>query len=126
VKSASDNWLMPGVTAVALGVVLTTLYFLPPDQAGIYPICVFHRFTGWQCPGCGGLRATHQLLHGNMVEAFRLNALFVVLLVCAPLFVAAYLAPDETVRHRLKPLRHRLWKWLLLGAAVFFGVTRNL
>jgi len=28
---------------------------------------------GAQCPGCGSLRAAHQLLHGNLQQAWALN-----------------------------------------------------
>ena len=29
------------------------------------------------CPGCGSQRGIHQLLHGNFIEVFRLNALLI-------------------------------------------------
>ncbi len=32
------------------------------------------------CPGCGATRALSALLHGHLLDAFRLNALFVLLL----------------------------------------------
>ena len=37
--------------------------------------CLFKALTGWDCWGCGGQRAFHQLLHGNYQTAFHLNAL---------------------------------------------------
>ena len=33
--------------------------------------------TGWDCPGCGGLRAVNDLAHGRVDQAFHSNALFV-------------------------------------------------
>ena len=36
--------------------------------------------TGWQCAGCGMLRATHALAHGEWLEALRYNVLWVVAL----------------------------------------------
>src|SRR5512140_1540078 len=62
-------------TAAAL-----VLFSLDPATVGIYPVCYFHRLTGLQCPGCGGLRAAHQLLHGHVVAALRLNAFLVLCL----------------------------------------------
>jgi len=59
---------------------LVLLFCYPPDQYSFYPRCLFHSLTGLQCPGCGGLRATHYLLHGDVASAFRLNQLFVLLL----------------------------------------------
>lgn len=51
--------------------------------------CLFHKLTGWNCWGCGGQRAFHQLLHGNFANAANLNALIfpVLLLGCYVLLV---------------------------------------
>jgi hypothetical protein len=38
------------------------------------------------CPGCGSLRAAHQLLHGNLKEAWALNK---PILIALPLAFAA-------------------------------------
>lgn len=34
------------------------------------PPCLFHRWTGLYCPGCGGTRAVFALLHGNIYASF--------------------------------------------------------
>ncbi|TPG32299.1 DUF2752 domain-containing protein [Mycolicibacterium hodleri] len=34
-----------------------------------FPACPFRLLTGWNCPGCGGLRMTHDLLHGDITAA---------------------------------------------------------
>src|SRR2546421_11472933 len=46
------------------------LFWFEPTQHAFYPICAFHRTTGLLCPGCGSLRALHQLLHGQVAAAF--------------------------------------------------------
>ena len=38
---------------------------------GHYPTCPFLAITGWYCPGCGSLRAVHDLLHGDLAGAVR-------------------------------------------------------
>lgn len=41
-----------------------------PHRPGfIFPGCPFRALTGWDCPGCGGLRMTHDLLHGDLAAA---------------------------------------------------------
>src|SRR6478735_11011117 len=35
----------------------------------IFPPCPFHALTGLYCPGCGGLRMTHDLLNGDLAAA---------------------------------------------------------
>src|SRR5580693_9291812 len=51
------------LAAVAVGAVLLELF--DPATSGIFPPCPFRYLTGWYCPGCGSLRAIHQLLHGT-------------------------------------------------------------
>ena len=50
-----------------------TLFFLDPSKHTFFPKCAFHMATGYSCPGCGSSRALYQLIHGNVLEALRLN-----------------------------------------------------
>jgi hypothetical protein len=107
----------------ALGVVL---FFFAPDQYSFYPRCLFHSLTGWQCPGCGGLRATNRLLHGDLAGAFRFNPLLVSLLpVLLVLAVGAGLK-NLTGRDWLRRFRHPLWLWFFLALVALFSIGRNL
>src|SRR3954447_20165 len=63
------------IPAVFIG--LAVLYWFNPAQFGFYPRCALYETTGLLCPGCGSLRAIHQLLHGHLAAAFQLNALLV-------------------------------------------------
>src|SRR5690348_15182815 len=65
-------WAVPGVFGAAI-----FLFWFDPSQSALYPLCYFHRLTGLWCPGCGSLRALHQLLHGNLSAALHYNALLV-------------------------------------------------
>src|SRR6266478_6212704 len=65
-----------GVSALLIASA-AVLYFFNPAQFGFYPICFFYKTTGLLCPGCGTLRALHQLLHGHFEAAFRFNPLMV-------------------------------------------------
>ncbi len=115
--------LVLGVLAVvAAGAVL---FWFNPAQYRLYPFCLFHELTGLNCPGCGGTRALHYLLHGNLVAAFHANALLVISL---PLF--AWLGVRFAVRavrglsapRKISPA----WFWFFLALAVVFTVLRNL
>ena len=68
------------VTAIGLGS-LASVAFLPH---GFWPKCPIYALTGIYCPGCGGLRATWELLHGNLSAALNQNPLIFAI----PLFVA--------------------------------------
>jgi hypothetical protein len=56
------------------------LYAVDPSQPGHYPGCPTKLLTGLDCPFCGSLRATHELLHGNVAGAMDYNALAVMLI----------------------------------------------
>lgn len=51
------------------------LYLFNPASTFIYPTCPFFWVTGCYCPGCGSLRALHQLMRGHLLTAFGLNPL---------------------------------------------------
>lgn len=73
---------MPKRRYIAVIVIVSLLgiciyYAFDPAQH-LFPRCPFALLTGFRCPGCGTQRAIHQLLHLNIGEAFRYNALFVV------------------------------------------------
>jgi hypothetical protein len=101
------------------------LFFFNPVQHRFYPICYFHAITGLNCPGCGALRAMHQLLHGHVLEAARLN-LF--LFLCLP-YVGW-----RTIRFVVGRLRglpatfaiRSVWLWTFLCVAIVFTILRNL
>ena len=57
-------------------VLLGLLWWFDPAKMGL-PLCSFHVLTGWDCPGCGATRATHELLHGRLAAAWHYNALWV-------------------------------------------------
>ena len=58
-----------GTGAVLAGAV-TYIGVADPHRPGfLYPTCPFKWLTGWECPGCGGLRMTHDLLHGDLAAA---------------------------------------------------------
>jgi len=72
-----------GGTPAALllaALVALVVFFFDPATAGFYPPCLFKTVLGRECPGCGSLRAAHQLLHGNVGAAWALNRTVVVAL----------------------------------------------
>jgi hypothetical protein len=125
--AAHSSWRIGAVAlaALAAAMAVAVLFVFDPATAGIYPVCALHAMTGLQCPGCGGLRAMHQFLHGNIGAAWRLNP-FAVALLPAALWVG--------LREIARVSAGRPWRgvairpffgWLLAGALVFFGILRN-
>ena len=116
--------------AVAIGVTLVVaigaglLYAFNPAEHALYPQCMMYRTTGLLCPGCGGLRATHQLLHGHLAEAFRLNPMFVLLLPLAAWFGLDW-AWRAAGRRSIWPFRHVGWIIMLAIFLLGFSIARN-
>jgi hypothetical protein len=50
----------------------------PHDPHSFFPVCPFRLLTGWNCPGCGGLRMIHDVLHGHLATAAADNVLLLV------------------------------------------------
>jgi hypothetical protein len=48
-----------------------------PHQSGSWGYCPFKLLTGFDCPGCGGLRAVNDLTHGHLSAAAGSNLMFV-------------------------------------------------
>jgi len=124
-RLAIKKYLFAGVAASGLagGIVLR---LFDPATSGIFPPCPFHYLTGLYCPGCGSLRAIHQLLHGNLEAAWAMNPLTVLLLP----FVGSALAAEAIVQIRGRRLTRWIlpafWIQVLCGIIVVFGVVRNL
>jgi len=124
--------------AVGAGVALASLYLglVDPNVPGHYPLCPTKALTGLDCPGCGGLRATHALLHGDVRGALDHNAFIV--LVVLPLAVLLWVrwvwrewkgpqpdpdgGPDRPVEVGV-PSPALLWS--LVAVAAVFTVVRN-
>lgn len=114
-----------GTTAVALGSVVL-LAVLDPNQPGHYPLCPFLAATGFYCPGCGSLRAVHDLAHGDVAAAMDRNPLTVLLV---PVLVFAWAAWLARLTGRRAPHPTNLPPaaiWWLLALVVAFWVVRNL
>lgn len=71
--------------ALATGAVAYVGLVDPHRPGSFFPPCPFKLLTGWNCPACGGLRMTHDLLHGDLAAAVVDN---VFLLVGLPILAA--------------------------------------
>lgn len=110
-----------GVGAGTLTVgALTYVGLVDPHRPGsVFPPCPFKLLTGWNCPFCGGLRMTNDLLHGNLSAAVVDN---VFLLIGLPLLVIWWL----TRRRRSQPAFTAPVVGVIVVAALAWTVMRNL
>ncbi len=101
-----------GILLSVLGIV----YFNNPNENNsILPECVFHKYTGLYCTGCGITRATYSLLHLDIAEALRQNLLIILVI---PLFFLLLFYPKIS---RLKYFPHTIFFIILI-----FTILRNI
>ena len=110
--------------AAALGA-MAVVFFFDPAKNNFYPVCLFHKTTGLNCPGCGATRALFALLHGNLLRALHDNALFVFSLAMLMLWSAWF----GWRKFRHQPAQFNLppkFLWTFLAVSIVFTVLRNL
>ena len=112
------------------GLAVSTVYIalVDPNEPGHYPLCPTKALAGLDCPGCGGLRATHDLANGDIMGAFGHNALWVIA-VPFVLFLLGRTLYFAWTGKRPAPTPERTARWSMIALTalvVIFTVLRNL
>jgi len=115
-------WALPIIGLIGIGLIL---FLFDPARHDFYPVCLFYKTTGLLCPGCGSLRALHQLLHGHLETALRFNALLVLSLPVAAWQLAKLALGKPNVITAEISIRPA-WLWLGFGVVLAFGLLRTL
>ena len=107
-------------SGLAAAAALAYVGLVDPHRPGsLFPPCMFKAVTGWNCSGCGGLRMTHALLHGDLSAAAVDN---VFLLVGLPLLALWSLWRVRSGRRAFTPAA-----LVVIGVlAVLWTIVRNL
>lgn len=124
-RAAAGERLGAAACVLAATSVLAFLYLFNPSTSTLYPTCPFLWFTGCYCPGCGSLRAVHQLTRGHLAAALGLNPLMVL---SVP-FLGYSLASQAARAITGRPLRtffiRPVFIWTFLGLVLAFWALRN-
>ena len=126
--AGSAAWRAPLVTPLAVaGAALVGALLVravDPNVPGHYPVCLSLTLTGTYCPFCGGLRALHDLMHGDMAGAFGMNPLLVL---AAPFLLRAWWRWVRRAACGARvTARTATWPaWLTFGVIVTFWAARN-
>lgn len=114
-------WILIPLAAVAVGCVV--LYRVTPENTWWMPPCVFHRLTGLHCPGCGTARALHKLLHGDLVGAWRMNQLTLLLIPVMVYLIMSACRAKPGAKRESPPL----WApWVIVALVAGFWIARNI
>lgn len=122
------RWSRASMAVGAVAVAGSCLYLglVDPNTSSAYPQCPLRLLTGWDCAGCGGLRATHALITGDLAGAADHNLLLVV---AAPLLAYAVLRVvlERATGRRLPAIPwHPAATWFVVALVLVFSVVRNL
>lgn len=110
------------VGALAVGGAAAYLYAVSPEQPGRYLPCPSLALTGTWCPGCGGLRSLHALMHGDVGLSLARHPLVLPLLVVLAVWAVRWWSRGRP------PLRVDPSGWrfrVTLVAVALFWVARN-
>lgn len=128
-EGQSKPWtkrLLAGAAVIGLGAACAYTFLVDPNNpANAYPQCPLKAFTGIDCPGCGGLRATNALLHGDVLGAADHNVLALVLLpIMAFMFARWVLGQFEITLPTIT--WPRAFVWITPVVLLAFTVVRNI
>ncbi|MEU6983621.1 DUF2752 domain-containing protein [Streptomyces sp. NPDC046324] len=124
-RSLPVRLLAPVGTLAGVAAAFAYVGAVDPNEPGHYPVCPLLRFTGLYCPGCGGLRSAHAVVHGDLAAAFGANALAVVGYGLFALVMALWLIRAV----RAVPMRVAVtpaWAWAIGALLALFSLVRNL
>ena len=118
----------PLLGAGVVGGLTLALHYRDPHVQGSWGFCPFRALTGLDCPGCGGLRAVHDLTNLDVAGAASSNLLLVLMV---PVVVVLWLAWTRRAWRSGPPLlasvsRPMLWGQVALVVIAIFTVARNL
>ena len=114
------------ICSLVLLFIVIVVYIFNPAKYLFYPKCMFHSLTGLYCPGCGALRAVHQLLHGRLKAALGYNPLFVVSLPFLAYGLTSELLAALNRKRLPRVFASPKWGWVLLGIVIAFWILRNI
>ncbi len=120
----------PIATAAAVFVAAGYVSAVDPHESGHYPSCPTQWLLGIDCPGCGLMRGTYCLTHGDLGGAIDNNLLLVALVPFAAVLWVLWLrrawrGVSPAVTARQAQVRTR-WTIGVLVVVLAFGVIRNL
>lgn len=123
----ANHMKLPVLVGLGFTSILGALFFINPADSGVFPDCPSRVLFGVDCPGCGGVRGTYSLLHGDVSSAIKHNVL---LLGIYPMLVASWFMWVWRQLRQGDPYAiFRPYSRAITGAGIFilitFTVVRN-
>lgn len=110
----NKNLIFKSGLVLLIAAALVPLFLLNPEQHA-FPSCTFYKLSGLYCPGCGGTRAAHALLHGHLGAAFAKNQLIF------------FILPTALVLHIRKDWCQKpAVAWTIVVVVIAYWILRNI
>ncbi|MFG2441326.1 DUF2752 domain-containing protein [Nocardia fluminea] len=126
--AARSTWqrMTPPLIAAGLGVgTLALLHFRDPHVEGSYGLCPVYALFGVYCPGCGGMRAMHNLTDGNILDSLHSNLLALPLTIAFAVFVIDWILRARRGQRWRVPGLSAVTVWSFFGLLTLYTVLRN-
>lgn len=111
----------------ALFAIVFFLWLLKFHPQAVYDLpfdCVWLKYTGYYCAGCGATRALQNVLNGHLYAAFRMNPF---MMSVVPLGFLLLIWEGTRKIRKLPSIPLKPWMgWAFLIAVLLFTVLRNL
>lgn len=124
-KKRGQHYVLITVALMCAVLAALWLYRVDPEDSVYSPKCLFYLLTGLKCPGCGSQRAIHALLHLQVGDAFRHNALLVLSIPFLALMCFSWM-----MRRRFPVLYERLngrgTIWTVFAVIIAWWIVRNI
>jgi hypothetical protein len=124
-RSRLNRWLCASGMVAACTGVAAYVYAVDPNVSKAYPQCPMKALTGIDCPGCGGLRSTHALLHGDIAGAFGHNAFAAIIVPVMAYLILRWVFQQFDIS--LPAIRLPRWSAVAIPLVILaFTVARNI
>ncbi len=111
--------------SITIATFVCFLYLFDPADSLFYAPCPFHALTGFYCPGCGSLRAIHDILHMRFLSAFKLNPLSILSIpLLAYLTLRLHFSRSVKYSSNLDIPAFPIWFYLVI--VILFWIIRNI
>ena len=99
----------------------------PMKEGAVFLRCPSNLIFGINCPGCGSHRAIYYLLHFDILEALRYNALLTIsfpfILYIGAIWIYNFIFEKQV---RIKLFYNNKIVWLLFFVIIIYGILRNI
>lgn len=106
--------------------IAVAIYIILFRRTGIGIPCLFRRITGFMCPGCGMTHAIAEISQGNLLGAYKQNALSITVFPMVCIYSLYRLIGEKIKSHEGFYAWEYIVLFFLMIVVLLYGVYRNI